>query len=184
MKLQNLASRLAKWQRGIAAAYTASITIGLLNIVWLAVAVSESKEWGESGSRVLFNGDCSRTKTLSTALHLVINVLSTILLGATNYTQQCLAAPSREDIDLAHEKRDWLEIGVSSVRNLSRISKGRVVLLVCLALTSLPLHLLWVVSLVCSSRTLADSLVSDTTLSSMSTRAHTAIRSTQPRTRP
>ncbi|KAK2765090.1 hypothetical protein FQN54_008789 [Arachnomyces sp. PD_36] len=43
-------------------------------------------------------------------LHLVINVLSTVILAATNYCMQCLGAPARADIDKAHAQRRWLEI--------------------------------------------------------------------------
>ena len=51
---------------------------------------------------LLFNGDCQQMKTIDTVSHLVINVLSTLLLGASNYAMQVLSAPTRENIDKAH----------------------------------------------------------------------------------
>lgn len=57
---------------------------------------------------------------------------------------QCLSAPTREEVDEAHAKGKWLDIGVSSVRNLTSIPKSRLGMWVGLGLTSLPLHLMWV----------------------------------------
>ena len=54
---------------------------------------------------------------------------------------QCLSAPTRKEVDEAHAKGKWLDIGVPSVRNLTNIAKPRVGMWLGLALTSLPLHL-------------------------------------------
>lgn len=75
--------------------------------------------------------------------HLVINILSTLLLGACNYSMQCLSSPTRAEIDKAHNKGVWLDIGVPSVRNLRRLSTARVTLWWLLAISSIPLHLLY-----------------------------------------
>ena len=56
--------------------------------------------------------------------------------------EQCLAAPTREDIDKAHQAKRWLDIGVPSSRNLKQISWKRLVLWVILVFSSLPLHLM------------------------------------------
>ena len=76
-------------------------------------------------------------------LHMVINILSTSLLGASNYSMQCLSAPTRRDIDKAHSKRTWLDIGIPSYRNLAGISRLRLGLWCLLALSSIPLHLFY-----------------------------------------
>jgi hypothetical protein len=73
---------------------------------------------------------------------LLINALSTILLSASNYTMQCLSAPTRSEVDDAHSTGKWLDIGVPSVRNLGRIARKRVILWWLLGASSLPLHLL------------------------------------------
>lgn len=57
---------------------------------------------------------------------------------------QCLSAPTRKEVDKAHAKGKWLDIGVPSVRNLTNIAKPRVGMWLGLGLTSLPLHLMWV----------------------------------------
>lgn len=83
------------------------------------------------------------TKRLDLWLHLGINLLSTILLGASNYTMQCLSAPTRDEINKAHQQRIYLDIGVPSVRNLGRISQRRRRLWWLLALSSIPLHFMY-----------------------------------------
>lgn len=83
------------------------------------------------------------TKKLDLWLHLVINLLSTLLLGASNYTMQCLSAPTRNDINKAHQQRVSVDIGIPSVRNLRRISWRRVVLWWLLGLSSIPLHFMY-----------------------------------------
>lgn len=127
----------------IAAAAATTFLVGIFNFVCLILVVAlSSSEWQDAGSKILFTGSCARIETYSTVSHLVINILSSCLLGASNYTQQCLAAPSRQEVDDAHQRRQWLEIGVPSLRNLWRISRRRVILISCVALASLPLHLL------------------------------------------
>jgi hypothetical protein len=98
-----------------------------------------------SGAKgVLVDGDCDRVKRLNIGLHLGINILSTILLAGSNYTMQCLSAPTRSEIDSAHNRKPsvYLDIGVPGIRNLGYISRRRVILWVALGLSSLPLHLL------------------------------------------
>ena len=56
---------------------------------------------------------------------------------------QRLSAPTREEIDKAHRKGDWLDVAVPSARNLWRINRWRGVGWLLLAISSLPLHLLY-----------------------------------------
>ena len=56
---------------------------------------------------------------------------------------QCLSSPTRSEIDKAHGQGVWLDIGVPSVRNLRRLSTTRIVLWWLLAVSSVPLHLLY-----------------------------------------
>ena len=95
------------------------------------------------GSGTLFEGDCTKTRKASTWIHLAINVLSTLLIGASNYCMQILTAPTRTEVNRAHASFKWLDIGVLSIRNLRWILRRRVWLWGCLALSSLPLHLLY-----------------------------------------
>ena len=95
------------------------------------------------GTGTLFKGDCAKGRTLDTGVHMVINGIATGLVGASNYTMQCLAAPSRSEVDKAHSKGIWLDIGVPSARNLRYISIYRTILWCVLVVSTLPVHLMW-----------------------------------------
>jgi len=109
----------------------------------VAAAVTASTRQGTSdGIGVLYDGLCTDSRFVNSGLHVIINALSTLLLGASSYTMQCLSSPTRAEVDRAHRKGEWLDIGVPSMRNLTKIGKRRRLLWWLLALSSLPLHLL------------------------------------------
>jgi hypothetical protein len=85
-------------------------------------------------------GDCTRVARLSTALHVLLNVLSTLLLGAGNYCMQLLASPSRSEADNAHACGVALDIGVPSIKNLRHIDGKRVVGWSAIGVTATLLH--------------------------------------------
>jgi hypothetical protein len=76
-------------------------------------------------------------------LDLAVNVLSTLLLGASNNCAQLLSSPERKDVDKAHLSGKWLDIGVPSARNLWRIDLKRRALWFLLFASSTPIHLLF-----------------------------------------
>ena len=96
----------------------------------------------DSDLGTLYHGDCGTSSRLSTGLHLVINLLSTLLIGSSNFCMQLLAAPTRAEVDKAHKEHRWLDIGVPSIRNLKSIAFKRRVLWAMLGLSSVPLHFL------------------------------------------
>lgn len=97
----------------------------------------------EQGVATVNQGNCTTTKNATTVIHVGINVLSTILLGASTFCMQIMSAPTRRDIDAAHAKHEWLTIGVASFKNLLYIDRKRTVLFWVLGVSSIPLHLLW-----------------------------------------
>jgi len=115
--------------------------VSFLNIGFLAWAIGESGV--QSGLATLQDGSCHKTHTLTLWAHLVINVLATLLLGASNYSMQCLSSPTRREIDKAHSQGVWLDIGVPSFRNLRKLSPLSILLWWLLAISSIPLHLLY-----------------------------------------
>ena len=129
------------WRMGIILCAATAIIVLTVNIVLIVFA--SIKYDLHDGFGTLQEGDCHTTKDLSLWLHLAINVLSTLLLGASNYGMQCLTSPTREEIDTAHGQHVWLDIGVPSVRNLRRIAPSKTALWYLLAASSIPLHLLW-----------------------------------------
>jgi hypothetical protein len=129
------------WRPVILRGAILAFVVFIFNLVLTIAALVKPKSLS-NGHRKIFEGDCNKVKQLDIGLHLVINVLSTILLGASNYAMQCLSAPTRREVDKAHEKRVWLDIGVLSFRNLTKIRKKRAFLWAFLGLSSMPLHLL------------------------------------------
>jgi hypothetical protein len=129
---------MAGWRFGaINCAVWASVVF-IINFVVTIWASVHNKTRGN----LLYQGDCDKVDQLNTGVHLIINFLSTVLLSSSNYAMQCLSAPTRNDVDKAHAKRVWLDIGVPSIHNLRRISRKRALLWALLGLSSLPLHLL------------------------------------------
>ena len=135
------------WQKvngyhfGVLCCAVTSAVILLINIV--ATAWASAKFGVSGGIGTLQEGNCTAISKLGFWLHLLINALSTLLLGASNYSMQCLASPTRADIDKAHRRGVWLDIGVPSVKNLRRVASSRIAIWWLLAVSTIPLHLFW-----------------------------------------
>ncbi len=128
------------WRVGIIWCIILAAAVLLLNLcltIWAAIRFGVN-----NGLGTIHNGSCHITKTMSVLLHLAINTLSTMLLGASNYCMQILSSPTRAEVDRAHAERRWLDIGLPSIRNLRKIAPFRVLLWWCLGLSSVPLHLM------------------------------------------
>ncbi|MCJ1435914.1 hypothetical protein MMC27_005290 [Xylographa pallens] len=128
------------WRVGVAASACAAGAICILNTVLTIWAWSHFPM--NSGIGTL-SDDCGTSKTWALWLHLAINVLSTILLGASNYTMQCLLAPTRKEVDRCHQVGEWLAIGTPTFRNISAVSTKRRMLFILLTISSAPLHLMY-----------------------------------------
>lgn len=133
--------KLQGWRFGLAMSASSATIVLLMNVLIVVVAVSTSKL--ENGIGTLFTGDCKRVSTWNTALHILINALSSILLSASNYAMQVLSSPARSECDAAHARRDWLDIGANGVRNLTRVAWQRRILWTLLGVSSIPIHLLF-----------------------------------------
>ena len=130
------------WRMGITICAATAGTVFLINLILTIWAISKyGLENGGFGT--IQEGNCKETGHLSLWLHLIINLLSTLLLSASNYSMQCLASPTREEVDEAHHQSTWLDVGVPSVRNLTRIARHRMVLWWLLVISGVPLHLFY-----------------------------------------
>jgi len=129
------------WRFGLFAGLYASIAVLASNTAFLLYGVL-THGGVQDGIATIMQGHTKTVSYMSTALHVVINIMSTVLLTSSNYAMQVLCAPTRGEINLAHEKGHWLEIGIMSFRNLSHINKKRALIWWSLALSSAPLHLL------------------------------------------
>ncbi|KAL5355932.1 hypothetical protein BJX96DRAFT_171126 [Aspergillus floccosus] len=135
------------WIKGVVVCAWTVGALLLINIILTAVAAGIAyRKNGTHGfvSASLYQGKCSVSKNWATGIHLVINILSTIMLGASNYCMQCLASPSRAEVDNAHRQRFWVSIGIPNIPDLLLHGKGRRrVLGFILLITSLPFHLIY-----------------------------------------
>ncbi|KAI7216629.1 hypothetical protein KC333_g4725 [Hortaea werneckii] len=133
--------RLQGWRFGVTVSAWTAFTVLLLNLILTIYAGTSYPHYGGLG--LAFEGKCSTVNSWTTWLHVLINGLSSVLLSASNYTMQCLCSPTRKEIDVAHARGDWLDIGVPSVRNIWRMNWRRTLLWWLLALSSIPIHLLY-----------------------------------------
>ena len=134
------AKRYAGWRAGAVTSVctvAAVLTVNTVLTIWAARSFPM-----HDGIGTLIDGSCTKVKSWGLWLHFAINALSTLLLGASNYCMQYLTSPTREEIDKAHARRVWLDVGIQSVRNLKHISWIRIFLWCLLGLSSVPLHLL------------------------------------------
>lgn len=136
------------WTKGVVICSWVIGGVLALNIVLtiIAAGLSYSKNSAQGFSFAsLYSGKCAVAKNWTTGVHLLINVLSTAMLGASNYCMQCLASPSRAQVDEAHCRKTWVGIGVPNIMSLLRHQRGRRRFLGCILLiTSLPIHLMFV----------------------------------------
>jgi hypothetical protein len=134
-------SRFYGWRMGIVFGSTMSAFVLCCNIV--AITVVSRFGTARSGNITdIMTGGGVAISRWSTVFHVIINVFSTILLAASNYTMQVLCSPTRSDIDAMHAKGLWLDVGLLSLRNLRYLPRGRVALGILLGFSSIPLHLL------------------------------------------
>lgn len=136
-------SRFNGWQWGVLTGSVIGTFVLLTNCAFVIVGALSGSGY-EQGIATIFTGSVTKVSRLSTLLHVVINILSTLLLSASNYAMQVLSAPTRDECKDAHRQERFLDIGILSLRNISSVSPQRKVLWVALALSSIPLHLLFV----------------------------------------
>ncbi|KAF9061631.1 hypothetical protein BDP27DRAFT_1234938 [Rhodocollybia butyracea] len=122
------------------AALEAGVVLLINLIILLFCAV---KTGGSIGVTQIFEGDCNTVDRVTLGIHLVINVLGTLLLSASNYVMQSLSAPTRAEVDRAHEKGLWLDIGLQSMHNLKYTGGWKRLLWILLSVSSIPLHLFY-----------------------------------------
>lgn len=140
-KTNKLRSRMPTgWHFGV---WMATFEAGVVLLINLTILLFCAVKTGGSISvATIFEGDCNTVDYATLVIHLVINVLSTLLLSASNYVMQSLSAPTRTEVDRAHEKGFWLDIGLQSMHNLKHTSNWKRLLWTLLSVSSIPLHLL------------------------------------------
>ncbi|KAH6877091.1 hypothetical protein B0T10DRAFT_552213 [Thelonectria olida] len=127
------------WKR---IAFFNAICIGVLLIFLSVVLIITYNRTGHLDAAVnLYRGPCSQSKTINLLLHLLLNILGTLILASSNFFMQILNAPTRADLDCAHARSSWVNVGVPSLRNLVHLGPLRFLCWLILACSSVPLHL-------------------------------------------
>jgi hypothetical protein len=114
----------------------------LTNVCWIGYV--REKYGIQDGYGTIQTGDCEMARRTNTWLHFLINILSssTALLNGSNAFMTAYSGPSREEVDKAHSRGRFLHIGSFSLGNLRKISKGKGFVVLLLACSSVPFHLL------------------------------------------
>lgn len=132
---------LQAWRVTVSSGALAGVLILLVNVITLAVMYGRFQV--ADHAITFFAGSCRTASSVTVVSHLIINILSTILLAASNFSMQCLSSPTREEVDAAHSKKRWLNIGTPTLRNLYFVSKKKALLWMILGVSSFPLHMFW-----------------------------------------
>jgi hypothetical protein len=128
------------WRAGLLRAFLLCLVALIVNIAvyaWLFRTYDAT-----TGTASIKRGNCAIIRRVNTGVHGALNVVSTLILGASTYAMQGMTAPSRKEVDFAHAKGKWVEIGTQSMRNLFYVRKRNAWVWVLLGITSLPFHLL------------------------------------------
>ena len=137
--LSSVTRQTSTWRFIVLSGLIITLVVLILNLSFLIWFQARQRRY--SGN-VLYKGDCEHAKSVITYSSLTINVLSTLLLGASNAAMQCLCAPTRADVDKVHAAGSWLDIGISGLRNWHVMGRWRKHAWVAILISSLPLHLL------------------------------------------
>jgi len=133
--------------RGLALALsTLTCVLAVLMLGLVAASYSRSRlSGGDTPTQrtVIYSGECKAASQANNLLHLAINTIASCILASSNFFMQILSAPTRRQVDKAHARGKWLEIGVQSYRNLFTLPWRNRVFWLLFGLSSLPLHLVF-----------------------------------------
>jgi hypothetical protein len=95
------------------------------------------------GQSILYKGNCDISSKANLWIHLLINIISTGVLASSNFFMQGLVAPTRAEVNAAHQAGHWLEIGVQSLKNFRFLGWRKILFWILFSLSSVPLHLIF-----------------------------------------
>ncbi|KAI2467522.1 hypothetical protein F4781DRAFT_307057 [Annulohypoxylon bovei var. microspora] len=129
-----LRRHITGWRGGVIFNTLISFIILLVGIICLILVIAEAKIL--SGESAIYSGDCTTAEHISYGIHIVISVCGVAILCGANYVFQILSSPTRREVTVAHENKQWLDIGIPSIRNFIHISGFRAVVAVIVLLTA------------------------------------------------
>lgn len=135
--------RMAKRKTMLRIQLIVAVVVATTNIC-VALWAMTSYPPDSRGVGTLSFGSCSKAGITNSLWHVILNILSSLFLGAGNYCMQIFVAPSRKEMDRAHQRGVSLDIGVPSIKNLRYIDRKRVLLWLATGILATFLHLLYV----------------------------------------
>ncbi|KAI0885792.1 uncharacterized protein GGS22DRAFT_162028 [Annulohypoxylon maeteangense] len=129
-----LRRHITGWRGGVIFNSLISFIILLVGIICLILVIAEAKLL--SGESAIYSGDCTTAEHINYGIHIVISVCGVAILSGANYVFQILSSPTRREVTVAHENKQWLDIGVPSIRNFMHISSFRAVVAVIVLLSA------------------------------------------------
>lgn len=121
--------------------------VSIVLVANISLTVFANVRYPSSGAvGLIYQGTCAEVNSLNSWLHVPISILSMLMLSASNYCMQLQVSPTRASLDEAHGAGDWLDIGLHTLRNVRYARGWRRISWAILALTSLPISVLWVSS--------------------------------------
>ncbi|KAH8897635.1 hypothetical protein GQ53DRAFT_637984 [Thozetella sp. PMI_491] len=132
-------SKTAAWRA--TAFLNTGLTISLFALLSAFLIVASKQSNITNGILTFNHGECETLSKLNLTLHILVNIISTGILASSNYFMQVLMAPTREEVDRAHVRGNWLNIGIPSSSNLLSVSRAKGILWLLFVLSSLPIHI-------------------------------------------
>ncbi|KAI1800603.1 hypothetical protein F4811DRAFT_556683 [Daldinia bambusicola] len=123
------------WRGGVIFNTLISFIILLAGIICLILVITKSKL--VSGESSIFSGDCITAQHINVGIHIAINIFCVAILSGANYVFQVLSSPTRREVTAAHERKNWLDIGIPSLRNFTHISGFRASIAIIALLSAL-----------------------------------------------
>ena len=108
-------SKIFGWRTGLVTAAASTSLVLFINTV---SATMLPRSWLQDRSITIYQEKCTTTRNLNIAAHIGINILGVAIISGSNYSMQVLNAPTRKEVNKAHSRWIWLDIGVASIRNL------------------------------------------------------------------
>lgn len=139
-RAQTFRIRMSKRSTMLVIQLVLAILITLANAVLTTWAFLKQKKLQKQDA--ILTGSCHSISRIDAGIHVLLNIVSSLFLGAGNHCMQILSAPSRQEVVRAHAAGRFLEIGVPSLYNLRSIGRTRTALWAAIGLVATILHLL------------------------------------------
>lgn len=134
------ATQCSRWRMSVGICTAISFTIFCFNGILTIWAIRANTLSGSNA--ILYQGSCNRVVRMASWIQPLFNQLSNLTLGISSYCMQTLTAPSRQEVNRAHKRGHWLDLGMPSYRNLRFISSSKRLNWLLIGISAVPMHLL------------------------------------------